>query len=441
MDARAPVETEARPLADPPSTDLFRREALDEQRSQWLGTVLVAPGLSGYLFAVFALVSGAAIVALLVFGGYTQKARIAGWLTPDLGIVRVYAPQAGRIVKLHVAEGDEVRKGAALASLSTELESEALGRTREEAVAQLKIRRDSLAAEAGRQRSLHDLQRRELDDRLKVLAGEADHLANEITLQRSRLDLANQARERLAGLRAKGISTETAVQDAERDRLRVAADLQELERDRLVNSRERLEAEAKLRELPLARDAKVAEIERSAAALSQEIAETEARREVLITAPQDGMVTQVRGALGGGVGADAPLLSIVPAGAKLTAELFASSRAVGFVRPGQEVLLRYQAFPYQKFGTYRGVVARISRSAVSPSELPPQLAGLTSLFGANEPVYRIEVAPERQTALAYGEPVALAAGMQLEADIQIERRRLYEWVLDPLYAISGRRPA
>ena len=44
----------------------------------------------------------------------------------------------------------------------------------------------------------------------------------------------------------------------------------------------------------------------------------------------------------------------------------------------------------------------------------------------------------RQTAVAYGEPVALQPGMQLEADVLIEQRRLIEWVLDPLFTLTGR---
>jgi membrane fusion protein len=437
MDALPPAPTapsEAAPA-------LFRREALDAQRDQSLGTVLVAPGLSGAAFALFALAAGGATAALLAFGGYTQKARIAGWLTPDSGIVRVYAPEAGRIVKLHVAEGDKVARGAPLASISTERESETLGRARAESIAQLRSRKASLEAERERQGSLFALQERELKDRLRMLEGERKHLVEEIALQRSRVALAEEARGRLAALRAKGVATESALQDSERDRLRIAADLQELERDRIANERASLEAEARLRELPLGRDGKIGEIDRSIAILAQDLAEAEAAREFVVTAPQDGIVTGVRGALGGGVRADAPLLSVVPAGSPLTAELFAPSRAIGFLRPGQPVLLRYQSFPYQKFGAYRGVVTRISRTAVSPSELPPQLSGLTSLFGADEPVYRIEVTPERQTATAYGEPVPLQAGMQLEADIQIDRRQLYEWVLDPLYTLTGRPAA
>ena len=421
-----------------PAASLFRAEAMAEQQSQWLGTVLVAPSMSGAMFALFALAATAGVLFLLIFGQYTHKARIAGWLVPELGVMRVYAPQAGRIAMLHVHEGSEVKKGDPLVVVSTELESEALGRTRAAAVEQLASRRDSLVQERERQRGLFKLQEREFAERIANLKGEQVHQAEEIALQRSRLAIAEQANARLAGLRAKGVTTETAMQDADRDRLRIAADIQNLERDRVRNARERLETEARIRELPLARDAKLGEIDRSVSLLVQEIAEAEAQREIVVTAPQDGAVTAVRGSLGGGARTDAPLLSIVPDGSKLTAELFTSSRAIGFVRPGQEVRLRYQAFPYQKFGTYAGKVSSISRSAVSPSELSPQLAGLTSLFGSDEPVYRIEVTPERQTATTYGEATPLQAGMQLEADILIETRRLYEWMLDPLFTLTGR---
>jgi membrane fusion protein len=54
-----------------------------------------------------------------------------------------------------------------------------------------------------------------------------------------------------------------------------------------------------------------------------------------------------------------------------------------------------------------------------------------------EPLYRITVGLERQQVSAYGAQVALQPGMQLDADIVLERRRLYEWVLDPVYALAG----
>jgi membrane fusion protein len=149
-------------------------------------------------------------------------------------------------------------------------------------------------------------------------------------------------------------------------------------------------------------------------------------------------VTAIQAEVGGNALPNVPLMSIVPAGSNLEAQLFSPSRGIGFVRPGQRVLLRYQAFPYQKFGLYEGVVTSVSHAAVGPSELAQQLRGLTSLYGTQEPVYRITVGLARQTATAYGEAVPLQPGMQVEADVMIETRRHFEWVLDPLYTLTGR---
>jgi membrane fusion protein len=83
-------------------------------------------------------------------------------------------------------------------------------------------------------------------------------------------------------------------------------------------------------------------------------------------------------------------------------------------------------------------VRSVSRSTVGPAELLGDGAALPGLV-PGEPVYRVTVELARQTATAYGEEVALQPGMQLEADVLIETRRLYRWVLDPLYSLTGGR--
>ena len=57
------------------------------------------------------------------------------------------------------------------------------------------------------------------------------------------------------------------------------------------------------------------------------------------------------------------MLKIVPEHEPMQAELLAPSSAVGFIHPGGRVLLRYSAFPYQKFGEYWGTVMSVSRRA------------------------------------------------------------------------------
>jgi membrane fusion protein len=110
------------------------------------------------------------------------------------------------------------------------------------------------------------------------------------------------------------------------------------------------------------------------------------------------------------------------------------SRAIGFIEPGDKVLLRYRAFPYQKFGHHTGRVARISRSALSPSDF----GALIGNTPQGETFYRVTVKLARQSVMAFGKPEQLKPGMLLDADILGEKRRLIEWVLEPLYSVSGR---
>ncbi len=417
---------------------LFRGEVLVERQTQWLGTILLAPRLSHRLFTVFALLATVAILGLLFFADYTRKARISGWLVPQQGLVRVFAPQPGIVTALYVQEGVAVHKGERLFALSAELQSTALGATQSEIARRLTARRDSLIEARLQHQRLTAQQTQALGDRLAALRVEQTQLEREISTQESRVRLAEKSVARHQELLQRGFVSDQQAQEAQEAKLDQDLKLRALERNRMSTQRDRLMLESELRDLPLKSQAEVASIERNIAAVEQDLAEAEARREIIIPASEEGTVTAIQAEQGSRANSNVPLLSIVPAGTKLEANLFSPSRAVGFLQPGQRVLLRYQSYPYQKFGHYEGVLASVSRSAVNPGELPAQLVGLTSLVGTNEPVYRITVSLVKQTVMAYGQPMPLQPGMQLDADVVIETRKLIEWVLDPLFALTGK---
>ncbi|MCB5174200.1 HlyD family efflux transporter periplasmic adaptor subunit [Microvirga lenta] len=434
-----PSEVERRGTPAPaPAQPLFRPEVMVEHQSQWLGTVLLEPRITHWMFASLALVATAAVLGLLFFTSYTRKARINGWLVPQQGLVRVFAPQGGVITQVHVKEGTEVRKGAPLLAISTEMQSLTVGATRQEVVDRLTKRRNSMAEEKTVQERLFSQQAADLMRRIAALEDEQKYLAQEMDLQRSRIQLSERVAKRMRAMRAKDIVPEPRLEEAERERIQENAKLQGLERTQAALQREHLQLTASLREIPLRRLTQLAEIERNVALLEQELAEAEERREIVILAPQDGTVTGMQVESGGSAQPSVPLMNIVPAGATLQAQLFSPSRAVGFLREGQRVHLRYEAFPYQKFGFHQGVVVSVSRSAMSPAEMTQQLSGLTTLYGTNEPVYRVTVDLSQQNVTAYGKSMPLQPGMQLEADVLLESRRLVEWMLEPLFSISGK---
>jgi membrane fusion protein len=417
--------------------DLFRSEVLAERQTPLLGKVLLEPRASQSLLVGTSVALGLAVLAFLIFGSYARKARLSGVLVPTHGLARIVAPQAGVVTDIFVGEGAKVRKGTPLIALSSETQNEALGSTREEIVRRITSRRDSTAANQRVQEELFDQQAADLQKRLDALAIEQKHLVREIELQRARVRIGDSAVARARAMRAQDLIPLPRLQRAEQESIDDRAKLEAMERSQFTLQREQIQIEATLREMPMRRRTQFAEIDRNVSALDQELAEAESRRKIVISAPYDGVVTAVQAEKGSSAQANIPLMSVVPADSDLQASLYGSSRAIGFVKPGQKVSIRYQAFPYQKFGSYVGTVASVSKSAINPAELPQQLAGL---YTPAESLFRINIKLDRQTATTYGEPAPLQAGMQLEADVITDSRRLIEWMFEPLFTLTGKSP-
>lgn len=421
---------------------LFRSEVVAARQTQWLGTVMLAPRASFRLFTLIAIAATAAIVGLLGFGQFTRTAHVNGWLLPQEGVIRVHAPRPGTVGRIDVAEGTRVHKGDPLLNLTDDLQSAALGATQAQITQRLAERRTSLSEERAQQRRQQAQQDRALANRLASLQSEREQLRREIGLLQERVAIAARAEALHREQQAQGYISEMRLQQVQAELIEQRTKLGAAERGYLAAQREIMNVEADRADLPLRFARDDAALGRSIAQLEQERAEAEARREIVVSAPHDGTVTAILAVPGAKADTGAPLLSIVPPAMQLEAHLYGPSRAIGFVRPGQRVLMRYQAYPFQRFGHYEGVVASVSRAALSPGELPPQLAGLFSLTGlaggsGAEPIYRITVTLGSQSVTAYGAQVPLQAGMTLEADVALERRRLYQWMLDPLYAVTG----
>ena len=414
---------------------LFRSEAVEHRQRDWLGSIQLVRPVSLALLTTFVVIVAAAVAAYLVWGEYTRKARVSGYLVPDRGLIRLMAPQTATVVENHVAEGRTVRQGDVLFVL-------AIGQSTSSGDAQTAIQ-SSLAS---RERSLQDAVRQRglleqnqlasLELQIGNMRRELGSIGAEADLQRERLALAQKALARLESLRNDNFVSFAQVQTKTEEILGLKAQLQALERQRGTQLREIASLEAQRRELPLKAQAARGEIDRDLAAVAQLSAENEARQRLVVRAPQDGVVTAVLADAGQAVTPGVALASLLPADARLQAHLFAPSSAVGFVRAHQVVQLRYQAFPYQKFGHQAGEVIQVARSPLQAAEL----AGLP-LQGAaasGEPLYRITVALDQQTVAAYGQAQGLSPGMQLEADVLLDRRRLIEWLFEPVLGIASR---
>ncbi len=426
-------------MKNPPPTDasapLFRPEALLARQPAQYGQIVLLPGASSRWTALVALCTVLALAWLIGWGTYTRRSTVSGQLYPSEGLIRVTASQAGVVVEQQARDGQVVRRGDVLFVLSGDrMGPDALDYQRGIA-SQIDARRRSLEDELRRSAVAERQEAELLRRRMASLRAERAQVTAQTQNQAQRIGGAEDAVRRYQGLFKQGFVSSDELQAKEAELADMRSKLEGNRRDALALERELTTSERELDGLRSRTGTQRAELERSVLLARQEFTELEARRRIVVTAPADGQITLVQAEIGQSVDPTRPLAQLLPATAKLVARLYAPSRAAGFVLPGASVLLRYDAFPYQKFGQQMGLVVSVSSAAAVPADLrgyaaAPELVG--------EPMFAITVSLPEQQIGSSGQRMALQTGMRVDADLLHETRRLYEWILEPLYAARAR---
>lgn len=424
---------------------LIRPEVMEAHSAQWLGAVRLTQPIAGWLVAGTVVLICFCFAAFVSLGSVTKKTRVAGVTVPNTGSLSILAPNAGVLSRNRAAEGQHVGAGQPLFELSMEHQGNS-GELTALVAQQLAIRKQTLESEQ-RLRIAQDAdKRRALDEHLRNLKAEGDQLSQEIELGQRRLGLAKKSLEQYESLQASGFVSAAQTQQKQEDMIDLESHLSSLARAKVQLQATRLGLEADQKALVGLLATDLAQLQLAEANLNQEIAENQSRKSSVIVAPQAGVLTAITYQPGQTVNAGQSLATFIPDSTgdsgrnNLEVQLYAPSRAVGFVRPGQSVKIRFQAFPYQKFGLQDGLVVDVSDTPFASNELPVNLAGdiLGGAQSSGEGLYRVRVKLLRQTILAYGQEQAIRPGMTLDADIVQDRRRIWEWFAEPILAFTHR---
>ena len=417
---------------------LFRPESIASRQVDWLGEIILVRPVSFTVLTLLALALATTVVTFLVFGSYTKRSTVIGQLVPAAGQLRIHSPQYGLVLERFVEEGQQVRQGAHLFRISSERTAGNSGAVQAEVSEQLLQRHQSLKDELEKQKQLQTQEQESLLSKLKSLHQELKTLDRQTASQEQLVQLASNAAVRYQGLMDQGYISMDQLQQRQAELLGQRLTLQGLARETTTLQQQLVERRHELSGLASRHANQLASIQRSISTVQQELIESEAKRTLIITAPQDGVATAILVEPGQTVDSSRTMMSIVPAGSRLQAELYAPSKAIGFVRTGDSVRIRYQAYPYQKFGQHLGTVISVSQATLSAGDLGNRTGSVPGLALDGEQIYRIRVNLEAQSVLAYGEQRPLQTGMLVDADILQETRHLYEWALEPLYSLTGK---
>jgi len=445
--------------------------AEEKQRGQWLMKssdadflpaaleIVEKPVSPGGRIAAYLLASTFIITLLwLTFGEIDVVASAPGKLIPADNVKLVQSSEGGIVRTILVRDGQHVKKGQPLVALDpTVSTAEAAQAQKALRTAELDAARAkailsaldghglSFIAPRGTPAEIAETQRSlaaaELGDiQSGVAAYEADRRSSASAREEARkqaikldetLPLLDEQLNANEQMLAKGYVSKLKVIEMRRQRMATARD-----RDIALDTANKAEAQmaragsssAQSRAQARARILEQLAKAESEAELRREELTKAARRSSLqeLLSPVDGTVAQLAvHTIGGVVEPAKPIMVIVPEDGTLVAEVKLANKDVGFVRVGQAVAVKLEAFPFTRYGTIPGRVEWISADAVEEDKAPLGQAGQGL-------VYRLRVSLGRGQMSRGDDAIQLSPGMSATADIRTGRRSILSYLLSPI---------
>jgi membrane fusion protein len=410
---------------------LFRPKALQAQQQRLEGQVSIVQPVSSSVLCfclVFILFS---LLLLLHQASFSRKETVLGYLKPSSGVVRIHSQRPAVLKQLYIQDGTLVQAGQKLALLSSD-----------EYLAAGESLTDHLQNSLALQLALNTQKQHEL---LQSFAQQREQLSAQITnvkrqlaenqrqqqLLSQRIDIQNQRLLSQQELALKGHLPKLQLEQQQDQHLMLLQQLAEVQTLAQSILQQQIQWENQLQALPLEQQRQLQQLQAERFSFEQQKTELLARKEVVLTAPVAGRVTNLVVSAGQHLQGSQVLMQLLPESGFLYAQLLVPTRAFGFIQPGQTTWLRFDAFPYQRFGLYQGEISQLSKAVLMAQDpdSPVQI---------QEPVYQVQVQLNQQFIEAYGEQMPLQAGMLLSADIVLEHRSVLSWLLEPLVSLRGR---
>ncbi|MGI9287562.1 MAG: HlyD family efflux transporter periplasmic adaptor subunit [Pseudomonadales bacterium] len=412
-----------------------------------------------------------AAVVWSFFGRADVIVTASGNLSPDSEVRRFYAPIEGELIDIYITEGQPVAKNDVLArlnargairaansSLEADLQLSSAKRELQRFPARERLMERQIAA-LERQIKIAETQhqKRVADGMSKLAAAQKAKLeearGNMTKADRARTDAERELAkfQRLNSMEGGGGISRNQVEE-KRSEFVVAKANYELAKARLSEMDSQLSSEyeqakadlegsdQKLTELQIEHDNLLDKLQYEANKVRVELRSAELEAEAAsrisfdnidednflrILAPDTGVITEVAFTQPGDkIQANTPLGGIAAEDARplLKVEILERDRA--FLRVGQEVRIKFNAFAYQRYGFIEGTLEYVSPSTQLSDKM-------------NAPVYKGRVTLERDYFQVDEERYPLRYGMEATAEIVVRKRRLIDLALDPFRKMQG----
>ncbi len=404
--------------------NLFRQEVYDAQKTEVAGDILLLQPVRLYAVGLLLLLIFIVAVTFLAQGSYASKETATGYIEPSKAIAKVFAQSEGFYSQTWVEPGQHVVKGEPLFAVTPSTITSGGSKIEAKLLDELKTQRQLLD-----NRIATDAKRRE--NKQLELSNTLDSLQTTLKAQQAALHIAKQmanlAEQEHAYYQKLYDNRHLSTLEFTRSKRALLESKLDIERKAasLSESQSAIkQVQLQLNNLSEEFDDQLATIKQQRSTINMQLTEARKRAGYTVHAPASGIVSNMLARVGMSIDTTQPALALVPEDIKFSAKLYVTSKAIGFIRKGQPLKLRIDAFAFEKFGVQHGTIAYVSANTIMAS-------------GNNKPMYLVKATLDKQTVTAYGNEVSLVPGMSVDAEIVIEQRSLLQWLFAPLYALGG----
>jgi len=419
---------------------LFRMEAVQHLKTKWLGKALLTSGYPAWAVAVVSVLFFILLLLFILGGSFTRRINVTGEVISLPHAITIFAPQQGFITKKWPEAGDLIKKGERLYQIDvsrttssgnvSERSVEAINhqialteniieRLAENKATTLK----NLQNQLEQYRIAHEKSQRLITDSgngvkdmRKSMTNYSDYLRKGLITQ-----------EQFANQRYLFYQQQNAWQGLNTQAIQEALQISALESELLTKGIEY--------------DNQISQYQYQRSDLKRQLAEVNASGSLFITAPSDGKIESMSVTEGQMVAQGDSLAQLMPASStRYYLMLWIPDTSVPYLHPGDGINLRYEAFPFEKYGQFPGRILSISNVSASFQEMG-KYNSIPRTDGVIAPYYKVIVALEQGRFSYQGKPLTLASGMKAQATLFLEMRPIWQWMLSPYYdlkkSISG----
>ncbi|MFP8635785.1 HlyD family secretion protein [Klebsiella michiganensis] len=416
--------------------NIYRKEAIEYKKNHWKGKALLLAGIPAWLVTLLASLFLIALVLSLIFCTFTQRIDVRGEVITLPHSVNVFAPQQGFVVNQHVKVGDIVNKGQPLYELDVSRNT-INGNV---SAAQIEVINEKIAnAEDIISKLTHNKAETltALDKQIKTTSAslaETNRMlaTTQVGLNKMHTNLSSYDKYLKDGLITKDqynyqhslyFQQQSAYQSLVTKKMQLESQLTQTNSDKITKAADF--------------DNQISSQHNQINDYKNQLVESNANGNLIIKATTNGKIESLAVTKGQMVENGSSLAQIKPTGdIEYYLILWLPNNTIPYVKPGDTINIRYDAFPADKFGQFPGKVISISSVPASRQEMAEYTNVNNGTSQQELALYKAIIKIKDKTFNYNGKTLTLSNGLKAQAVVFLEERPLYMWMFTPFYKMT-----